>query len=180
MNYLLYVTGAASAALTPLNLLTFDAIRPGETMTVVLSRTAETFVTVRACSASGTRTVYRDRWDDELALHLHLAAAADRIIVHPATLNFLGRLSSGITDTPMMLALQCTDAPVYLCPAIPPGAENSAAFGAARSFVAAHPQYHLVDTLPAYSAALRTEAGRAPVSFAEVLELCTGFERAPR
>ncbi|MFI7003598.1 flavoprotein [Nocardia sp. NPDC050175] len=171
VKFLLYVTGAAAAALTPLNLLTFDALRPDDELRVVLSRTAETFVTTRTCAA-GNRTVSRDCWETDEAVHLPFAAWPDVVIVYPATLDFLGRLRSGVTNTPMMLALQCTAAAVYLCPALPPGAENSPAFRAVQEFAAQHSQYRLVDTAPGYSLAMNADAGRAPAAFAEVLELC--------
>lgn len=172
MKFLLYVTGAAAGSLTPINLITFDALRPDDEIRVVLSRTAETFVTVRACAASGSRVVYQDSWDGDDALHIRWSEWADRIIVYPATLNFLGRLRSGTADTPMMLALQCSTAPVLVCPSLPPGSELSPAFRLAQEFFAENEQYHLVDTVPGYSLALATAAGRAPISFAEVLELC--------
>jgi hypothetical protein len=47
----------------------------------------------------------------------------DCVVVYPACLNFVSRLANGLGETPAMLALQCTSAPIAIAPALPAGAE---------------------------------------------------------
>jgi phosphopantothenoylcysteine decarboxylase/phosphopantothenate--cysteine ligase len=94
---------------------------------VAVTRNAERFVTRGALGPMSGGNALLDAWPDgpvDRALHVELAEWADTVIVHPASLHFLARLAQGLADTPVLLALQCTTAPVVLAPALPPGAER--------------------------------------------------------
>jgi phosphopantothenoylcysteine synthetase/decarboxylase len=97
----------------------------------VLTRTAERFVSREALTAIGGSVALADAWPEEPgtgALHVELARWPDAVAVHPASMHFLARFAVGLADSPVLLALQCTAAPVAVAPALPPGAlEHSAA-----------------------------------------------------
>ncbi|MEV0011113.1 flavoprotein [Streptomyces sp. NPDC047973] len=89
----------------------------------VLTPSARRFVGTTAVAAvSGTGLPTIDVWPDEpdRALHVDLATWPDAVLVHPATMHFIARLSLGLADTPALLALQCTRAPIVICPSLPP------------------------------------------------------------
>ncbi|MEU6893018.1 flavoprotein [Streptomyces sp. NPDC046557] len=95
---------------------------------MVITRSAERFVSRTALAALGGNEVVLDVWPEEAstaALHVELAQWADSVIVYPATMNFIARFATGMADTPAMLALQCTRAPVAVAPAVPPGGQEN-------------------------------------------------------
>ncbi|MFD4948638.1 flavoprotein [Streptomyces sp. NPDC058239] len=101
-----------------------------ETRTV-LTRQATAFVAPAALTAIGGNEILHDEWPAQprtTALHAELAEWADAVAVFPATFHFVSRLALGLADTPVLLALQCTAAPVALAPALPPGGLHSHAF----------------------------------------------------
>lgn len=99
---------------------------------VAVTRSAERFVTRTALALRAEREVVRDAWPEEetggLPLHAELAEWAEAVVVYPATMNFLARLALGMADTPVMIACQCTTAPIALAPMPPPGGARSAAY----------------------------------------------------
>ncbi len=89
----------------------------------VLTRAATNFVTPTvAAVAAGPAIGLQDVWPEQpdSAIHVELAQWPDTILVHPATMNFVARLALGLGDTPALLALQCTRAPMVICPSLPP------------------------------------------------------------
>ncbi|MFE1312195.1 flavoprotein [Streptomyces sp. NPDC058755] len=104
---------------------------------VALTRQAATFVAPAALTAIGGKPVFHDQWPTEpqtTAPHMELSEWAEAVAVFPATFHFVSRLALGLGDTPVMLALQCTDVPIGLAPSLPPGGFRSHAF---RSHLAA-------------------------------------------
>jgi phosphopantothenoylcysteine decarboxylase/phosphopantothenate--cysteine ligase len=98
---------------------------------VVATKSAERFVTVAALTAVGGRDALRDSWPDDPepgARHVAFAEWADAIAVYPAGMHFCARLALGLADSPALLAMQCTSAPIGLAPALPPGGWSSPAF----------------------------------------------------
>ncbi|MGW6441559.1 flavoprotein [Lentzea sp. NPDC055074] len=118
-------TGAISAMHLPFWLNWLRLSYPDTEIQVALTRSAEAFVSRHSLTALTRREVIRDRWPEEpepAALHVRLAEWAEAVLVYPACVNFLARLSLGLADTPVLMALQCTSAPIGLAPALPPGA----------------------------------------------------------
>ncbi|WP_405697825.1 flavoprotein [Streptomyces sp. NBC_01185] len=104
---------------------------------VLLTRQASTFVAPAALTAIGRSPVFHDTWPTEpqvAAPHVQLDQWADAVAVYPATFHFVSRFAIGLADTPALLALQCTTAPIGIAPALPPGGHESYAF---RSHLAA-------------------------------------------
>ncbi|MGK5447327.1 flavoprotein [Streptomyces radiopugnans] len=93
-----------------------------------LTRHATRFVAPAALTAIGGARLFHDEWPDEAqvtAPHVELAEWADAVAVFPATFHFVSRFTLGLADTPVMLALQCSTAPIGLAPALPPGGFQS-------------------------------------------------------
>ncbi|TDT23071.1 flavoprotein [Streptomyces sp. BK208] len=129
---LLYLTtGGIQAMLLPNWLSWLRTHYPHTEVRSVLTPSARRFVgttAVAAVGGGGLPTI--DVWPDEpdRALHVHLAAWPDAVLVHPATMHFIARLSLGLADTPALLALQCTRAPIVICPSLPPDGHHNPAY----------------------------------------------------
>ncbi|CAL9502095.1 flavoprotein [Streptomyces griseomycini] len=125
---LLVGTGALHAWQLPTWVSWLRMTYPRLALRTVITRSAERFVTRQALTAlSGSETLV-DEWPRDEgtgALHVELAQWADAVLVYPATVNFISRYATGIADTPVLLALQCLQAPVAVAPCLPPGADQS-------------------------------------------------------
>ncbi|MDF5757588.1 flavoprotein [Spongiactinospora sp. TRM90649] len=121
---LLVVTGALAAAFVPQGLAWLRTTYPDLAVRVVLTRAAERFVSPSALGVVSGNPIEPDTWPDApvtAAPHVVLAEWAQAIVVYPATVHYVSRLALGLADTPSLLALQCTRAPVAVAPAFPPG-----------------------------------------------------------
>ncbi|MEV0237112.1 flavoprotein [Nonomuraea sp. NPDC050786] len=149
---LLVVTGSLAARNLPFALTLLRESRPGLSIRVVVTRSAEKFVT-RAALAPEADEVMADEWpdDDARARHVEWAEWAEAVVVYPMTLHFMGRLALGLADTPALLAAQCTRALVALAPALPPGGVESAAYQSHWSALSARPNVVLVPPRPGIS-----------------------------
>ncbi|GAA5174147.1 hypothetical protein GCM10023321_77380 [Pseudonocardia eucalypti] len=126
---LLVVTGSISAADAPFWVTWLRESYPDLELRVVLTPTAAGFVSPAALSARLAAPVAPDRWsDDGRAVHVEWQRWAQAILVFPATLDYLSRFAAGLAGTPSLLAAQCTEAPVVLAPALPPGGVRCHAF----------------------------------------------------
>jgi phosphopantothenoylcysteine synthetase/decarboxylase len=131
---LLFVTGSLSATFVPWWINWLRSSYPALELRVVLTRSAERFVSRHALTALTERSVALDSWradEDEPipgSVHVEYATWPDAIAVYPATFHFLSRYATGLADTPMLLALQCTSAVVGVAPSVPPGAVDSPSY----------------------------------------------------
>jgi phosphopantothenoylcysteine synthetase/decarboxylase len=126
-----FACGGVQAALLPNWLAWLREHYPATEVRCALTNSALRFTTPLACSMfNGGSAPFIDTWQQEIdhAVHVEQAAWPDGIIVHPATMNTVARLALGIADTPMLLALQCTEKPVVVCPALPPGGHANPAY----------------------------------------------------
>ncbi len=127
---LLIGTGSSNVSFLPLWVNWFQVSYPQVEMRIVLTRSAQRFVTREGLSVLTNRVVFEDDWSPEpkaRKLHVELASWPDAIAVYPAGMHFIARLAQGLADTPAVMALQCTDAPIALAAALPPGGWESAA-----------------------------------------------------
>ncbi|MEL7164482.1 MAG: bifunctional phosphopantothenoylcysteine decarboxylase/phosphopantothenate--cysteine ligase CoaBC [Pseudomonadota bacterium] len=93
----------------------------GASVTPVLTRAAEQFVTPLAVSALAGEKVYRDLFDltDEAEMgHIQLSRAADLILVAPATADIIAKMAQGRADDLASTLLLATDTQVMLAPAM--------------------------------------------------------------
>lgn len=118
-NILLGVTGGIAAYKTP------DLVRKlaakGATVRVVLTNSAKEFVSPLALQAVSGNTVSSDLLDKdaEAAMgHIELAKWADKLLIAPATANFIAKLTHGLADDLLSTLCLATDAPIYIAPAM--------------------------------------------------------------
>ncbi|MGV9254585.1 flavoprotein [Streptomyces sp. NPDC003697] len=141
---------------------------------VALTRQATTFVAPAALTAIGGKPLIHDTWPTEpqvTAPHVKLADWCEAVAVFPATFHFVSRLALGLADTPVMLALQCTTAPIGLAPALPPGGYESHAFRSHLAALRARP--HVVVAEPELGRSVTT--GRVERSTAAALPTLLGL-----
>ncbi|MFF9351622.1 flavoprotein [Streptomyces sp. NPDC014734] len=165
---LLVGTGALGVSSLPGWLGWLRESHPDIETRVVLTRRATTFVAPAALTAIGGEPLLHDVWPTEPQVtvpHVELAEWPDAVAVFPATFHFVSRLALGLADTPVMLALQCTGAPVGLAPALPPGGYQSHAFRSHLAALRARP--HVVVAEPELGRSVST--GRVERSTAAAL-----------
>ncbi|MEU9121550.1 flavoprotein [Streptomyces sp. NPDC048506] len=121
---LLYLaTGGVQTMFLPMWLAWLRTSYPDTEVRCLVTASARRFTTPTATAAAGgAGRPMTDVWPDEPdgALHVELASWPDAVLVHPATMHFVARFSLGLADTPALLALQCTRAPIVVCPSLPP------------------------------------------------------------
>ena len=94
--------------------------KAGANVRVVMTKSATRFVGPITFSGLTGQPAVTDLWAAEYAgeVHVELGAWADAVVVAPATMNLLSRLSSGMADDAVLATLACTDAPVVVAPAM--------------------------------------------------------------
>ncbi|MFF6774200.1 flavoprotein [Streptomyces sp. NPDC012637] len=167
---LLVVTGSTTAAGLPQWLTWLRQGYPGLTVRVVMSRSAQRFVTPLSLGLRADGPVDTDAWEEcDEARHVEYAQWAEAVLVYPATFHFTARLALGLADTPALLALQCTDALVAVAPSLPPGGFDSPAFRRHWAELASRPNVVLVPPVPGYSLTTGREDGWVPPPVSDVV-----------
>ena len=93
--------------------------KAGAAVDVVMTRAATEFVGAVTFEALTGRPVHTGMFDPGRALaHIHLARAADAVVVAPATADLMARASTGQADDLLTACLLATEAPVLLVPAM--------------------------------------------------------------
>ncbi len=116
---LLGVTGGIAAYKSPE--LVRRLIDRGAQVQVVMTRSAEAFVSPITFQAVSARRVRGDLWDEaaEAAMgHIELARWADLILVAPATAHCMGSLAGGLAGDLLTTICMATEAPIILAPAM--------------------------------------------------------------
>src|SRR5690625_4396161 len=123
---LLVASGAVSAMHMPFWLNWLEHGYPDLEVKLVLTRSAERFVSRESLGLLVENEALPDRWPEtnggEGALHIALKEWHDCALVFPACLNYLSRMAQGAADSPSLLALQCSSAPIVVAPSVPQGA----------------------------------------------------------
>lgn len=169
---LLVGTGSSNAAFLPLWVNWFQVSYPGVEMRIVLTRSAQRFVTREGLAVLTNRQVFEDSWSDDSQvrkLHVELAGWPDAIAVYPAGMHFIARLAQGLADTPATMALQCTDAPIALAAALPPGGWESAAMREHRTRLADRENVVLLPPVKGLSMTTGRNDGNQPQPFPALL-----------
>jgi phosphopantothenoylcysteine decarboxylase/phosphopantothenate--cysteine ligase len=116
---LLGVTGGIAAYKSP------ELVRRlkerGAQVQVVVTRSAEAFVSPATFQAVSGRRVRGDLWDEEAEAamgHIELARWADLVLVAPVTGNFMGSLAAGLAGDLLTTICLATDVPIILAPAM--------------------------------------------------------------
>lgn len=117
---ILLVIGGGIAAFKCLDLM--RRLREhGATVTPVLTRSAEEFVTPLSVSALAGQKVYRDLFDltDEADMgHIELSRAADLVVVAPATADLMAKMAGGHANDLASTLLMATDKRVLIAPSM--------------------------------------------------------------
>ncbi len=96
-----------------------DLTRLGARVDVVMTAGAQRFVQPLSFQGVTGREVHTDLFTGSgPAVHISLAAAADAVVVAPATANFLARAAQGMANDLLTTLLLAARVPVVLCPAM--------------------------------------------------------------
>jgi phosphopantothenoylcysteine decarboxylase/phosphopantothenate--cysteine ligase len=118
-HLVLCVTGAVAAMHTPS--IVFDLFHHfAETVEIVVSESAKHFVNPEVFSLLGIR-VWEDAFDarDNINVpHVHLAKAAELVVVWPTSAHTLHKLATGACSDLMSLVVAASRAPTVLIPAM--------------------------------------------------------------
>lgn len=117
---ILLIIGGGIAAFKALDLIRRLRER-GASVTPVLTRAAEEFVTPLSTSALAASKVYRDLFDltDEAEMgHIELSRAADLVVVAPATADLMAKMAHGHANDLASTLLMATDKRVLIAPAM--------------------------------------------------------------
>ena len=93
----------------------------GASVTPVLTRAAEQFVTPLSAAALARQKAYTNLFDltDEAEMgHIELSRAADLVVVAPATADLMAKLAGGQANDLATTLLMATDKPVLIAPAM--------------------------------------------------------------
>ncbi len=119
MNVLLGITGGIAAYKTP------DLVRRlrerGAEVQIVMTASAEEFVTETALQAVSGRPIRSNLWDKEAEAsmsHIELARWADVVLIAPATAEIMARLASGAAADLLTTLCLATQAPLLIAPAM--------------------------------------------------------------
>lgn len=117
---ILMIIGGGIAAYKVLDLMR-QLGRAGASVTPVLTRAAEQFVTPLSVSALSGNKVFRDLFDltDEAEMdHIELSRSADLVVVAPATADLMAKMAGGHANDLASTVLMATDTPVLIAPAM--------------------------------------------------------------
>ena len=117
---ILLIIGGGIAAYKTLDLIRRLRER-GATVTPVMTRAAEQFVTPLSVSALAGEAVHRDLFDltKEAEMgHIQLSRVADLVLVVPATADLMAKMVSGLAGDLATTLLMATDTPVMIAPAM--------------------------------------------------------------
>lgn len=119
MNVVLGITGGIAAYKTP------ELVRRlrdrGADVQVVMTASAEEFVTATALQAVSGHPVRSSLWDKEAEAsmsHIELARWADRVLIAPATAELMARLAGGAASDLLTTLCLATEAPLAIAPAM--------------------------------------------------------------
>ncbi|HWR96469.1 MAG TPA: bifunctional phosphopantothenoylcysteine decarboxylase/phosphopantothenate--cysteine ligase CoaBC [Arenimonas sp.] len=110
----------------------------GADVRVVMSRSAEQFITQTTLQALSGNPVRTSLWDTdaEAAMsHIELARWASKVVVAPASADFIARLAAGQAGDLLSTLCLATTAPIYLAPAMNQAMWANAASAANRNLL---------------------------------------------
>ena len=119
MNVVLGISGGIAAYKTP------ELVRRmrerGADVQIVMTASAEEFVTATALQAVSGRPIRSNLWDKEAEAsmsHIELARWADVVLIAPATAEIMARLAGGAAPDLLTTLCLATEAPLVIAPAM--------------------------------------------------------------
>ena len=115
---LLAISGGIAAY--KMNYLVRDFVKKGVEVKVILTPSAENFVTKVTLSTLSKNAVYSDFYDQNGTWnsHVELALWADVLLVAPCTANTLAKMVHGICDNLVIATYMSAKCPVFIAPAM--------------------------------------------------------------
>lgn len=101
--------------------LTSKLVQAGMDVKVIMTDSAQKFVTPLTFQALSRQAVYTDTFEEkepQVISHIELADWADLIVIAPATANIIGKLANGLADDMLSTTLLASTAPVWIAPAM--------------------------------------------------------------
>ncbi|MEV7865605.1 CypD family RiPP peptide-cysteine decarboxylase [Streptomyces sp. NPDC088124] len=117
-----HITGSISAALVPWWIHWLRELHPDLVVNVSVTPAASRFLAVRSLRHLANGAVWVDSWDDEglpREVNSGKSGGSECFLVFPATLDTVMRLAQGRADSPALLMLQVTDAPIVIADTFP-------------------------------------------------------------
>ncbi|WP_136089663.1 flavoprotein [Auritidibacter ignavus] len=176
MKITLVVTGAVAAAHFPLHLSWIRRNASEDLERIVLTRSAQRFLTRTSVTAIGDLPVLADEWEDFETVglnHVAVGEVSDAILVYPASANYVMRLSLLAMDSPSVAAIATGTSSVVICPALPPRIGFHPLYQQAESSLRSLPRYSIVQPIPGESLA-SSEPGHVPPPIWDVWPLLSG------
>lgn len=115
---LLAITGGIAAY--KMNYLIRDFVKSGAEVKVIMTPSAENFVTKTTLSVLSKNPVYSDFYGENGAWnsHVEMGLWADVMLVAPCTANTLAKMMHGICDNLVIAAYMSAKCPVFIAPAM--------------------------------------------------------------
>lgn len=101
--------------------LTSKLVQAGANVKVIMTNSAQQFITPTTFQALSRQPVYTDTFheqDPSQIQHIDVADWADLFLVAPATANVIAKMAGGHADDMLTTTLLATEAPVYIAPAM--------------------------------------------------------------
>ena len=120
MARVLLIVGGGIAAYKSIELVRLLK-KAGHSVTPVLTRGGEHFVTAMSLGTLAESQVHTSLWElkEEVEIgHIQLSRAADFVLVCPATADLVAKMAAGIADDLATTLLLATDKPVVVAPAM--------------------------------------------------------------
>jgi phosphopantothenoylcysteine decarboxylase / phosphopantothenate---cysteine ligase len=96
-------------------------LEKGASLDVVMTQSAQAFVTAATFQALSGRPVYTDLWDPRAPnnmVHINLTRQADLVLIAPATANTMAKIAHGLADDLVSTLCLASPAPVFIAPAM--------------------------------------------------------------
>jgi len=116
---ILGITGGIAAYKSAL--LTRALIKEGAEVKVIMTKSAEKFISPLTLQTLSGNMVYTDMFVPVSQFNIHhiaLAEFADSLVIAPATGNILGKIASGIADDLLSTTVMAANKPTLICPAM--------------------------------------------------------------
>ncbi len=115
---ILGITGGIAAY--KMNYLIRDLVKNGAEVKVILTRSAEDFVSPLTLSTLSKNKVFTDFYDENKSWnnHVELALWADILLIASCTANTLAKITNGICDNFLMAVYMSAKCPVIIAPAM--------------------------------------------------------------
>jgi len=95
--------------------------RSGADVTVIMTESAQKFITpltFRTLSRNPVITSLWDEHDPAKPIHVSIAELTELIVIAPATANIIGKIATGIADDMLTCTIMASAAPIVIAPAM--------------------------------------------------------------